>query len=68
MKKTTILAVLLSTVVVGCSRSERYEFHPMQGGVGMWRCDKKTGLVEMTTVQNKAWIPVAESQPNPWKK
>lgn len=42
-------------------------FHPMQGGVGMWRCDKQTGLVEMTTVQNKAWIPVAEAQLPSWK-
>jgi len=46
----------------GCSRSERYEFHPMQGGVGMWRCDKKTGLVEMTTIQSKTWVPVTGSQ------
>ena len=65
MKALAILGLLVMSLLVGCSKSERYEFHPMQGGVGMWRCDKKTGLTEMTTIQDKAWVPVKETQTHP---
>ena len=65
MKKITVVALVLVALGVGCSRSDRYEFHPMQGGIGMWRCDKKTGLVEMSTIRDKAWVPVTETQPHP---
>lgn len=59
------MALLLSAILYAWSSRDRYEFHSGMNGTVVWRCNKRTGLVEYCTLGG-AWEQVKEpisSQP-----
>ena len=52
--------VLLTLSVAGCGQqASEYEFHSGGNGAILWRCNRRTGEVDMTTAATKTWQRVA---------